>query len=164
MKHVHCHGSGVLGRDPRDSCRFWSPHVENVCTVTQIRLGESGGGGRRTEGMMCPLAPPPPPPLPLPAPPALPPPSPPPNGSPTPFLWCGVVWCAVVVASFGVVGSAGGSACCGSHPPPLWHGVGSGCLVVVTPCVFGSALCVWYTHPYDDDNDDGMMMITNLHH
>ena len=38
------HGSGVLGRDPRDSCRFWSPHVENVCTVTQIRLGEGGGG------------------------------------------------------------------------------------------------------------------------
>ena len=22
------HGSGVLGRDPRDSCRFWSPHVD----------------------------------------------------------------------------------------------------------------------------------------
>ena len=49
------HGSGVLGRDPRNSCRFWSPHVENVCTVTQIRLGEGGGGiplgggGRRTE-------------------------------------------------------------------------------------------------------------------
>ena len=39
------HGSGVLGRDPRDNCRFWSPHVENVCTVTQIRLGEGGGGG-----------------------------------------------------------------------------------------------------------------------
>ena len=39
------HGSGVLGRDPRDGCRFWSPHVENVCTVTQIRLGEGGGGG-----------------------------------------------------------------------------------------------------------------------
>ena len=39
------HGSGVLGRDPRDSCRFWSPDVENVCTVTQIRLGEGGGGG-----------------------------------------------------------------------------------------------------------------------
>ena len=38
---------------------------------------------------------------------------------------------------------------------PLWHGVGSGFLVVVTPCVFGSALGVWYTHPYDDDNDDG---------
>ena len=35
---------------------FWSPHVEKVCTVTQIRLGEGGGGGiplgggsRRTE-------------------------------------------------------------------------------------------------------------------
>ena len=49
--------SRVLGRDPRDSCRFWSPHVEKVCTVTQIRLGEEGGGGggyhwgggRRTE-------------------------------------------------------------------------------------------------------------------
>ena len=39
------HGSGVLGGDPRDSCRFWSPHVENVCTVIQIRLGEGGGGG-----------------------------------------------------------------------------------------------------------------------
>ena len=39
------HGSGVLGRDARDSCRFWSPHVENVCTVMQIRLGEGGGGG-----------------------------------------------------------------------------------------------------------------------
>ena len=39
------HGSGVLGRDPRDSCRFWSPHVEKVCTVTQIRLGQGGGGG-----------------------------------------------------------------------------------------------------------------------
>ena len=39
------HGSGVLGRDPRDSCRFWSPHVENMCTVTQIRLGEGGGWG-----------------------------------------------------------------------------------------------------------------------
>ena len=39
------HGSGVLGRDPRDSCGFWSPHVENVCTVIQIRLGEGGGGG-----------------------------------------------------------------------------------------------------------------------
>ena len=51
------HGSGVLGPDPRDSCRFWSLHVENVCTVIQIRLGEGvgggdtigGGGGRRTE-------------------------------------------------------------------------------------------------------------------
>ena len=39
------HGSGVLGPDPRDSCRFWSPHVENVCTVIQIRLGEGVGGG-----------------------------------------------------------------------------------------------------------------------
>ena len=39
------HGSGVLGRDPRDSCRFWSPHVGKVCTVTQFRLGEGGGGG-----------------------------------------------------------------------------------------------------------------------
>ena len=39
------HGSGVLGRDPRDSCRFWSPHVGKVCTVTQFRLGEGGGAG-----------------------------------------------------------------------------------------------------------------------
>ena len=38
------HGSGVLGRDPRDSYRFWSPHVEKVCTVPQIRLGEGAGG------------------------------------------------------------------------------------------------------------------------
>ena len=38
------HGSGVLGRDPRDSCRFWSPHVGKVCTVTQFRLGEGRGG------------------------------------------------------------------------------------------------------------------------
>ena len=51
------HGSGVLGRDPRDSCRFRSPHVRKVCTITQFRLGEGGGGGdtigggggRRTE-------------------------------------------------------------------------------------------------------------------
>ena len=43
-------GSGVLGRDPRDSCRFWSPHVENVCAVTQIRLGEGGGGIPLGEG------------------------------------------------------------------------------------------------------------------
>ena len=44
-------------------------------------------------------------------------------------------------------------------PSPLWHGVGgSGFLVVVTPCVFGSALGSWYTHPYDDDNDDGVMI------
>ena len=57
---------------------------------------------------MIPVRPTPPPP---------PPPSPAPNGSPAPSLWCGVV-----VASFsppcGVVGSVGGSACCGSHPPP----------------------------------------------
>ena len=44
------HGSGVLGRDPRDSCRVWSPHAENVCTVTQIRLGRVGGGGGDTIG------------------------------------------------------------------------------------------------------------------
>ena len=44
------HGSGVLGRDPRDSCRFWSPHVEKVCTVTQFRLGEGGGRGGDTIG------------------------------------------------------------------------------------------------------------------
>ena len=53
LKNVHCHtdhGSGVLGRDPRDSCRFWSPHAEKVCTVTQFRLGEGGGGGGDTIG------------------------------------------------------------------------------------------------------------------
>ena len=31
------HGSRVLVRDPRDSCRFWSPYVEKVCAVTQFR-------------------------------------------------------------------------------------------------------------------------------
>ena len=57
------HGSGVLGRDPRDSCRFWSPDVEKVCTVTQFRLGEGGGGGIPLGGIYihcdrkcCPLA------------------------------------------------------------------------------------------------------------
>ena len=44
-KFALSHGSGVLGRDPRDSCRFWSPHVEKVCAVAQIRLGEGGGAG-----------------------------------------------------------------------------------------------------------------------
>ena len=33
--------------------------------------------------------------------------------------------------------------------------MGSGFLAVVPPCVFGSALGVWYTHPYDDNDDDG---------
>ena len=74
LKNVHCHTDRASGRDPRDSCRFWSPHVENVCTVTQIRLGEGGvggggiplggGGGRRTGiiyGAASPQAPPPPP-------------------------------------------------------------------------------------------------------
>ena len=55
----------------------------------------------------------------------------------------------------GVVWSGGGSSCCGSPPPPVWHDVGSGFLAVVTPCVFGSALGVWETHPYDDNDDDG---------
>ena len=70
-------------------------------------------------------------------------------------MWCGVVWwciasplpvvwCALGVGLFGVV-----------PPSHLWHGVGSGFLAVVHPCVFGSALGVWYTHPYDDNDDDG---------
>ena len=40
------HGSGVLGRDPRDSCRFWSPHVEKrVHSHTDSAWGGWGGGG-----------------------------------------------------------------------------------------------------------------------
>ena len=75
------HGSRILGRDPRDSCRFRSPHVEKKCTVTQIRLGEGwgggilmGGGGPRTENRIYALAFPAstpmvsPPPLPAPGP------------------------------------------------------------------------------------------------
>ena len=49
----------------------------------------------------------------------------------------------------------GGSAWGGSPPPPLWHGVGSGFLAEVPPCAFGSALGVWYTHSYGDNDDDG---------
>ena len=56
-------------------------------------------------------------------------------------LWCG-----------GLV--RGGSAWGGFPPPRLWHGVGSGFLAVVPPAFFGSALGVWYTHPYDDNDDD----------
>ena len=38
------HGSGVLGRDPRDSCRFWSPHVEkSVHSHTDSGWGRGGG-------------------------------------------------------------------------------------------------------------------------
>ena len=53
LKNVHCHtdrASWILV-----TVRFWSPHVEKVCTVTQFRLWEGGGGGyhwgggRRTE-------------------------------------------------------------------------------------------------------------------
>ena len=62
-----------------------------------------------------------------------------------PSLWCGGIRGWVCLLWF--------------PPSPLWHGVGgSGFLVVVTPCVFGSALGSWYTHPYDDDNDDGVMI------
>ena len=73
-----------------------------------------------------------------------------PNGSPLPVVWwvaspLPVVWC----------GPGGGSAWGGFPPPRLWHGVGLGFLAVVPPCVFGSALGVWYTHPYDDNDDDG---------
>ena len=39
------HGSGVLGRDPRDSCRFWSPHVETCAQSHRFGLGRVGGGG-----------------------------------------------------------------------------------------------------------------------
>ena len=38
------HGSGVLGRDPRDSCRFWSPHVEKCAQSHSFGFGEVGGG------------------------------------------------------------------------------------------------------------------------
>ena len=91
-------GSGVLGRHPRDSCRCWSPHVEKVCTVTQIRLGEGGGGGYHwgPGSYMIPVRPSPPPPF------------PPPNGSPLPVLWwvaspLPVVWCGPGVGLLGVV-------------------------------------------------------------
>ena len=87
-----------------------------------------------------------------------PPPPPPPMVPPPPP--CGVVWCGG--------GFLPPSLWCGGvrvcllwfPPSPLWHGVGSGFLVVVTPCVFGSALGVWYTRPYDDDGDDDH----HLHH
>ena len=51
------HGSGVLGRDPRDSSRFWSPRVEKEkCAQSQgIPLGGGGGvgvGEPRT-GIIC---------------------------------------------------------------------------------------------------------------
>ena len=60
LKFVLCHTDRASWDVIRDSCLFWSPHVEKVCTVTQIRLGEGGGGiplrgcggrgrGRRTE-------------------------------------------------------------------------------------------------------------------
>ena len=62
-----------------------------------------------------------------------------------------MVWCALGVGLFGVV-----------PPSHLWHGVGSGFLAVVHPCVFGSALGVWYTHPYDDNDDDGDIMNSNI--
>ena len=40
------HGSGVLGRDPRDSCRFWSPHVgKSVHSHTDSAWGGWWGGG-----------------------------------------------------------------------------------------------------------------------
>ena len=40
----------------------------------------------------------------------------------------------------GVVRSGGGSARGDSPAPPRWHGVGSGFLAVVPPCIIGSAL------------------------
>ena len=49
----------------------------------------------------------------------------------SPSLWCGVVRGWVWLGWF--------------PPSPLWNGV---------PCVFRSALGVWYTHPYDDNDDD----------
>ena len=73
------------------------------------------------------------------------PPPPPPNGSsPPPLLWCGeVVGC--FPPACGVVWSGGGSGWGGSPLPPCG---------MVCPCVFRSALGVWYTHPYDDNDDD----------
>ena len=54
LKFVLCHTDRASWDAIRDSCLFWSPHVEKVCTVTQIRLGEGGGGdtiaGVRGEG------------------------------------------------------------------------------------------------------------------
>ena len=45
VKNVHCHTDRASWDAILVTVRFWSPHVENVCTVTQIRLGEGGGGG-----------------------------------------------------------------------------------------------------------------------
>ena len=57
----------------------------------------------------------------------------------------------------GAVGSVDGSACYDSYLPPsvpLWYGMGSGFRGLVTPCIFGSALGIWYIYTYDNDNND----------
>ena len=81
---------------------------------------------------------PPPPPRPLPAPQWFPPLAVVFGGGLLPpSLWCGVVrgWVCLLWSS----------------PSPPVASCGFGFLAVVTPCVFGSALGVWY----DDNDDDG---------
>ena len=72
---------------------------------------------------------------------------------PPPVVWCDVAWHGVVVASPSVWSGAGSAWGGYPRPPKCW---GSGFLAVVPHCVFGSALGVWYSHPYgDNDDDDG---------
>ena len=44
------HESGVLGRDPRDSCRFWNPHAKKCAQSHSFGLGRGVGGGGRGGG------------------------------------------------------------------------------------------------------------------
>ena len=58
-----------------------------------------------------------------------------------------MVWCGVVCGG-GLLPRGPGVV---SPPCPLWHGVASGLLAVAPPCLFGSALGVWHTQPFDDN-------------